>query len=72
MSNIYNALVVQGRDSVGQPINMACEVQQLLGNNRHLSMFKQLISKRLLCHLFLFLNPSCPIAVVVRYQSSPS
>ncbi|KAF3626807.1 hypothetical protein FXO37_30203 [Capsicum annuum] len=34
MSNIYNALVVQGRDSVGQLINVACEVQQLLGNNR--------------------------------------
>ncbi|KAM3288572.1 hypothetical protein P3S67_022002 [Capsicum chacoense] len=34
MPNIYNALVVQGRDSVGQPINVACEVQQLLGNNR--------------------------------------
>ncbi|KAF3638515.1 hypothetical protein FXO38_23197 [Capsicum annuum] len=34
MLNIYNALVVQGRDSVGQPINVACEVQQLLGNNR--------------------------------------
>ncbi|PHT72307.1 hypothetical protein T459_23092 [Capsicum annuum] len=27
MPNIYNALVVQGRDSVGQPINVACEVQ---------------------------------------------
>ncbi|MCE5166011.1 hypothetical protein HAX54_014005, partial [Datura stramonium] len=34
MPNIYNALAVQGRDSVGQPINVACEVQQLLGNNR--------------------------------------
>ncbi|KAF3638244.1 ATP synthase subunit beta, chloroplastic [Capsicum annuum] len=34
MPNIYNALIVQGRDSVGQPINLACEVQQLLGNNR--------------------------------------
>ncbi|MCE5167671.1 hypothetical protein HAX54_015822, partial [Datura stramonium] len=34
MPNIYNALVVQGRDSVGQQINVACEVQQLLGNNR--------------------------------------
>ncbi|KAH0773674.1 hypothetical protein KY290_010811 [Solanum tuberosum] len=34
MPNIYNALVVQGRDSVGQPINVACEVHQLLGNNR--------------------------------------
>ncbi|PHT95096.1 ATP synthase subunit beta, chloroplastic [Capsicum annuum] len=34
MPNIYNALVVQGRDSVDQPINVACEVQQLLGNNR--------------------------------------
>uniref|UniRef100_M1D7V5 H+-transporting two-sector ATPase beta chain n=1 Tax=Solanum tuberosum TaxID=4113 RepID=M1D7V5_SOLTU len=26
MPNIYNALVVQGQDSVGQPINVACEV----------------------------------------------
>ncbi|KAG6423828.1 hypothetical protein SASPL_114231 [Salvia splendens] len=32
--NIYNALVVKGRDTVGQPINVTCEVQQLLGNNR--------------------------------------
>ncbi|GFP97145.1 ATP synthase subunit beta chloroplastic, partial [Phtheirospermum japonicum] len=28
------ALVVKGRDTVGQPINVTCEVQQLLGNNR--------------------------------------
>ncbi|KAL3627913.1 hypothetical protein CASFOL_028328 [Castilleja foliolosa] len=34
MPNIYNALVVKGRDTVGQPINVTCEVQQLLGNNR--------------------------------------
>ncbi|KAH0773805.1 hypothetical protein KY290_010942 [Solanum tuberosum] len=34
MPNIYNALVVQGQNSVGQPINVACEVHQLLGNNR--------------------------------------
>ncbi|KAM3200296.1 hypothetical protein P3L10_032658 [Capsicum annuum] len=34
MPSIYNALIVQGRDSVGQPINVACDVQQLLGNNR--------------------------------------
>ncbi|KAL3622933.1 hypothetical protein CASFOL_033233 [Castilleja foliolosa] len=34
MSNIYNTLVVKGRDTVGQPINVTCEVQQLLGNNR--------------------------------------
>ncbi|KAL3648342.1 hypothetical protein CASFOL_007766 [Castilleja foliolosa] len=33
MPNIYNALVVKGRDTVGQPINVTCEVQQLLGNN---------------------------------------
>ncbi|KAI3461594.1 hypothetical protein Pfo_018257 [Paulownia fortunei] len=32
--NIYNALVVKGRDTVGQSINVTCEVQQLLGNNR--------------------------------------
>jgi F-type H+-transporting ATPase subunit beta len=29
MPNIYNALVVKGRDTVGQPINVTCEVQQL-------------------------------------------
>ncbi|KAL2489288.1 ATP synthase subunit beta [Forsythia ovata] len=34
MPNIYNALVVKGRDTVGQAINVTCEVQQLLGNNR--------------------------------------
>ncbi|KAM4091467.1 hypothetical protein ACJW30_09G137900 [Castanea mollissima] len=34
MPNIYNALVVKGRDTTGQQINVTCEVQQLLGNNR--------------------------------------
>ncbi|KAL6492009.1 hypothetical protein OROGR_033841 [Orobanche gracilis] len=34
MPNIYNALVVNSRDTAGQPINVTCEVQQLLGNNR--------------------------------------
>ncbi|KAL2942403.1 ATP synthase subunit beta chloroplastic [Bienertia sinuspersici] len=34
MPNIYNDLVVKGRDTTGQPINVTCEVQQLLGNNR--------------------------------------
>ncbi|KAL5580661.1 hypothetical protein UlMin_013103 [Ulmus minor] len=34
MPNIYNALIVKGRDTVGQQINVTCEVQQLLGNNR--------------------------------------
>ena len=34
MPNIYNALVVKGRDTFGQPINVTCKVQQLLGNNR--------------------------------------
>ncbi|KAH6559242.1 hypothetical protein KP509_1Z022000 [Ceratopteris richardii] len=33
MPNIYNALVVKGKNSVGQEINVTCEVQQLLGNN---------------------------------------
>ena len=33
MSNIYNALVVKGRDTVNQQINITCEVQKLLGNN---------------------------------------
>lgn len=32
MPNIYNALVVKGRDTVGQQINVTCEVQQLLLN----------------------------------------
>nr|GMD96886.1 ATP synthase beta subunit [Ipomoea batatas] len=34
MPNIYNAPVVQGRDSVDEQMNVTCEVQQLLGNNR--------------------------------------
>ncbi|KAF4360005.1 hypothetical protein F8388_004512 [Cannabis sativa] len=34
MPNIYNALIVKGRDTVDQQINVTCEVQQLLGNNR--------------------------------------
>ncbi|KAF3621096.1 hypothetical protein FXO38_31983 [Capsicum annuum] len=34
MPNIYNALVVQGRDSVGQPINVACEE----GNDLYMKM----------------------------------
>ncbi|KAK6923612.1 ATP synthase, F1 complex, delta/epsilon subunit, N-terminal [Dillenia turbinata] len=34
MPNIYNALLVKGRDTAGQQINVTCEVQQLLGNNR--------------------------------------
>src|SRR3954462_2622672 len=34
MPYIYNALIVQGRDRAGQQINVTCEVQQLLGNNR--------------------------------------
>ncbi|XP_022871930.1 uncharacterized protein LOC111391029 [Olea europaea var. sylvestris] len=34
MPNIYNALVVKGRDTVSQAIKVNCEVQQLLGNNR--------------------------------------
>ena len=33
MSNIYNALVVKGQDTVHQQINVTCEIQQLLGNN---------------------------------------
>src|SRR5512142_3045516 len=31
---IYNALVVKSRDTDGKQINVTCEVQQLLGNNR--------------------------------------
>ncbi|CAH2052155.1 unnamed protein product [Thlaspi arvense] len=34
MPNIYNALVVKGQDTLGEEINVTCEVQQLLGNNR--------------------------------------
>ncbi|KAB2037604.1 hypothetical protein ES319_D03G085900v1 [Gossypium barbadense] len=34
MPNIYNALVVKGRDTAGQQINVTCEVHQLLRNNR--------------------------------------
>ncbi|KAI3839580.1 hypothetical protein MKX03_003689 [Papaver bracteatum] len=34
MPNIYNALVVKGRNTDGELINVTCEVQQLLRNNR--------------------------------------
>jgi len=34
MPNIYNALVVKGQDTLSQQINVTCEVQQLLENNR--------------------------------------
>ncbi|KAK8959952.1 hypothetical protein KSP40_PGU001898 [Platanthera guangdongensis] len=34
MPNIYNALIIKSRDTVGQQINVTCEVQQLIGNNR--------------------------------------
>ncbi|CAI9294935.1 unnamed protein product [Lactuca saligna] len=38
MPNIYNALVVKGRHTAGQPFNVTCEVQQLLGNNEAVAM----------------------------------
>lgn len=31
---IYNALIVKSRDTADKQINVTCEVQQLLGNNR--------------------------------------
>ena len=34
MHNIYNALVVKGRDTIDQQINVTYTVQQLLGNNQ--------------------------------------
>ncbi|MBA0701980.1 hypothetical protein Goari_020395 [Gossypium aridum] len=34
MLNIYNALMVKGRDTTIQQINVTCKLQQLLGNNR--------------------------------------
>jgi hypothetical protein len=33
MSKVYNVLVVQGRDTVSQPINVRWEVLALLGDN---------------------------------------
>ncbi|CAL1406606.1 unnamed protein product [Linum trigynum] len=34
MPNMYIVLLVKGQDPTGQEINVTCEVQQLLGNNR--------------------------------------
>jgi F-type H+-transporting ATPase subunit beta len=34
MPNIYNFLIVKGQNTAGQEINVTCEVQQLLGNNK--------------------------------------
>ena len=33
MPNIYNAIVVEGKNEVGEPLRIVAEVQQLLGNN---------------------------------------
>jgi F-type H+-transporting ATPase subunit beta len=33
LPNIYNALVVKGKNEAGQEISLTCEVQQLLGDN---------------------------------------
>ena len=34
MPNIYNAVVIKGRNEAGQELSVTCEVQQLLGDNR--------------------------------------
>ncbi|KAG6540730.1 hypothetical protein Mapa_017866 [Marchantia paleacea] len=34
MPNIYNSLIVKDQNSAGEEINVTCEVQQLLGNNK--------------------------------------
>ena len=34
MPNIYNALLVEGKNQAGQEISVTCEVQQLLGDHR--------------------------------------
>jgi F-type H+-transporting ATPase subunit beta len=34
MPNIYNSLIVKGQNTAGLEINVRCEVQQLLGNNK--------------------------------------
>jgi len=34
MPQIYNALVISGRNEAGQDVNVTCEVQQLLGDNQ--------------------------------------
>jgi F-type H+-transporting ATPase subunit beta len=34
MPNIYNSLIVKGQNTARQEINVTCEVQQLLGNNK--------------------------------------
>ena len=34
LPNIYNSLIVKGTNPAGQEINVTCEVQQLLGDNR--------------------------------------
>jgi F-type H+-transporting ATPase subunit beta len=33
LPNIYNALVIQGKNEAGQEVSVTCEVQQLLGDN---------------------------------------
>jgi F-type H+/Na+-transporting ATPase subunit beta len=33
MPSIYNSLVIEGKNEVGEKVNVVCEVQQLLGDN---------------------------------------
>ena len=34
MPSIYNSLVVSGKNAAGEEVNVTCEVQQLLGDNK--------------------------------------
>ncbi|KAF7117206.1 hypothetical protein RHSIM_RhsimPtG0005000 (chloroplast) [Rhododendron simsii] len=56
MPKVYNVLLVQGRDTVGQPINVRCEVLALLRDNRVLAIPRARLSsyRRLMIGMKVF------------------
>jgi len=44
MPKLYNALVVEGRDSMGLPIPLRCDLLALLGDNRILAIARANLS----------------------------
>ena len=69
MSNIYNALIVKGQDTAGQKINVTCEVQQLLGNNRVRAV--ALSATNGLMRGMEVVNTKDPLSVLVCWSTLP-
>jgi hypothetical protein len=72
MPNIYNALVVKGRDTLGQEINVTCEVQQLLeSSDNPISLFSKRFFFSLTSKSPRDLSPSLAADDPIQNQRSP-